>query len=264
MTLVPFGATIISWVVDGHEVIFMSKTSAMDGSKAIRGGVPICFPNFGPWSFGPQHGFARNSKDWRIRSDPTVDELTGDAEIALELKDTEDTRKMWQNNKFTLLYRITLKEKSLNLSVTVHNEGEQEFDLTFCFHTYLKTSDLANVGVTCLKNVTYTDKTKEGQPQIAEDQDPVKIVGFTDRVYTNAPDTLTVQVEKNRSVKLTKSNMADFVVWNPHETAAKMADMHENGYLEFVCVEATQASERVVIQPGKHWEASHSMELEKQ
>ena len=66
LTVVPFGATIISWIVEGQEKIFVSKKAIMDGSKAIRGGVPVCFPNFGPWSNGPQHGFARNSPDWKV------------------------------------------------------------------------------------------------------------------------------------------------------------------------------------------------------
>ena len=59
LTVVPFGGTIISWIVDGQELIFVSKKAVLDGSKAIRGGVPICFPNFGPWTYGAQHGFAQ-------------------------------------------------------------------------------------------------------------------------------------------------------------------------------------------------------------
>ena len=77
LTVVPFGATIISWIVDDVEMIFVSKTAILDGSKAIRGGVPICFPNFGPWKIGPQHGFARNSRDWKVQSEPKVDVNTG-------------------------------------------------------------------------------------------------------------------------------------------------------------------------------------------
>ena len=54
-------------------------------------GIPICFPNFGPWSYGAQHGFARNSKDWQVPCEPKVDISTGDVELTLVLKDTEET-----------------------------------------------------------------------------------------------------------------------------------------------------------------------------
>ena len=75
-----FGATVTSWRVDGSQnIIFVSKNAKLDGTKAIRGGIPVCFPQFGPWEFGARHGFARVSKEWKVASKPTVDEITGDA-----------------------------------------------------------------------------------------------------------------------------------------------------------------------------------------
>ena len=68
-------------------------------------------------------------------------------------------------------------------------------------------------------------------------------------------------VSNEKTLKLKKSGLSDWVIWNPYETAAKMSDMHENGHLEFVCVEATQASDRIVIKPGEDWQAKHSMEI---
>ncbi len=75
------GATIISWKVDDEENIFVSSKAVLDGSKPIRGGVPVCFPSFGPWEFGPQHGFARSSNNWKVDKEPTVDEKTGDVTV---------------------------------------------------------------------------------------------------------------------------------------------------------------------------------------
>jgi len=261
VTVIPFGATITSWKIDGQEHIFVSKNAIMDGSKAIRGGIPICFPNFGPWSYGAQHGFARNSKDWQVPCEPKVDISTGDVELTLVLKDTEETRKIW-NKKFTLLYKITLKESALHLNINVKNEGDEDLDLTFCFHTYFTTTNLESVQVTDLKGLTYTDKTIEGCPSKEEINEMVEIKGFTDRVYAKAPDEIKVLgVSNEKTLKLKKSGLTDWVVWNPYETAAKMSDMHENGHLEFVCVEATQASDRIVIKPGEDWQAKHSMEI---
>jgi glucose-6-phosphate 1-epimerase len=67
--------------VDGAEMLYLSSKSAMDGSKAVRGGIPICFPNFGPWKFGAQHGFARTSNDWKVHHPPQVDGDTGDVKV---------------------------------------------------------------------------------------------------------------------------------------------------------------------------------------
>ena len=78
-----YGATVVSWKVAGRENLFVSSKAILDGSKAIRGGVPVCFPSFGPWEFGAQHGFARTSANWRVEGDGVaVDEKTGDATVS--------------------------------------------------------------------------------------------------------------------------------------------------------------------------------------
>merc|ERR1712223_1983985 len=195
VTVVPFGATITSWKIDDREYIFVSKTAIMDGSKAIRGGIPICFPSFGPWEYGPQHGFARNSKNWQIPSEPKVDINTGDVELTLILKDS-----------------------SLHLEVNVKNEGDEDLDMTFCFHSYFTTSNLESVQVTNLKGLTYTDKTIEGCPSKEETNEVVEIKGFTDRVYAKAPNEIKLHgAGGSKTLKLSKSNgLADWVVWNPY------------------------------------------------
>ena len=91
---------------------------------------------------------------------------------------------MWNDNKFCLQYTILLKEKSLDLKVNVKNKNEsQDFDLTFCFHTYFTTSDLSLVAIDNMKELNYTDKTLENWPQVKEENEIVNIKGFTDRVY---------------------------------------------------------------------------------
>lgn len=168
---------------------------------------------------------------------------------------------MW-DKKFKVLYKIVLKEKTLELDVNVANTGEEEFDLTFCFHTYFTASDVPSFEVTNLKGLTYTDKTAGGA-QVEEKCDVVKIKGFTDRVYADAPDEIKINnAASGKTLKLTKSGLNDWVVWNPWETAAKMADMHDSANLEFVCVEATQASKSIYVASGGQWQAKHSITIE--
>ena len=87
------------------ETLFLNFVQAkLDGSKAIRGGIPVVFPNFGPWKLGPQHGFARISS-W------TVDQK-GDDFVIFTLSDNDETRKMW-DYKFELRYTVRISDNSL-------------------------------------------------------------------------------------------------------------------------------------------------------
>ncbi len=89
------GATVVSWKVDGREAIFVSSAAALDGSRPIRGGIPVCFPAFGAWAPGSQHGFARSSSRWAVEEGPRTDAATGDVSVTFVLADDEETRKIW-------------------------------------------------------------------------------------------------------------------------------------------------------------------------
>jgi len=249
------GATVTSWKINGQEKIFVSTLAKRDGSKAIRGGIPLCFPQFGPWDSGrPQHGFARNSNDWVLK-EKKVD-TNGDATIVMVLTDNENTRKLW-DFKFTFLYTIKLTLTELTLNASVENRSDNDFDLTFCFHTYLKVPQISGATVQGLNGLTYVDKTEGGQLTI-EENDVIKIEGFVDRVYQDAPDVVVVQLDDKEKITLTKNNLCDYVVWNPwQQNCLKMADMDDDGYLSMICVEAAHASKRSIVKAGSTWNASH-------
>ena len=129
----------------------------------------------------------------------------------MELKDTEETRQLW-NKAFTLTFTITLKATEVDLNVVVVNRGDEELDMTFCFHTYFTVSDLQKVEISNLKGLSYTDKTAEGMPTRIEENELVTIAGFTDRVYSNAPDQIDLRRggDSSRKLMLTKSGFADW------------------------------------------------------
>ena len=129
-----YGATITSWRVNDIELIFVSPKAKLDGTKAIRGGVPICFPSFGPWAAGPQHGFARTSI-WEVTDTKDMNDQE-DMSVTLTLNETS----AW-DEKFELKYTVTLKESSLELSLSVTNnnlETKTPFQFTTALHTYFK------------------------------------------------------------------------------------------------------------------------------
>ena len=113
----------------------------MDGSKAIRGGIPVVFPNFGPWKLGPQHGFARIS-NWEVLEEK-------EDFVILTLSDNKETRQMWDFG-FTLQYTVRIENNKLYTILTVKNTDEKEFDFTALLHTYFKV-DVSTLEVTGFK-----------------------------------------------------------------------------------------------------------------
>ena len=136
-----YGATVTSWCQNGVEKLFLSKTAKLDGSKAIRGGIPVVFPNFGPWELGPQHGFARIS-NWEVSEQK-------DDFVILTLSDSKETRMMWDFS-FQLQYTVRIENNKLYTILTVKNTDEKDFDFTALLHTYFKV-DVSSLEVTGFK-----------------------------------------------------------------------------------------------------------------
>jgi len=245
-----FGATITSWRVEGQEMIFLSPRAVMDGSKAIRGGVPICWPAFGPWSKGSQHGFARSSV-WEVSSQEKH-------EVSLSLGES----KAWEE-KFLLTYTVSLGESSLDIKLSVKNCNpgpDQALQFTTALHTYFKVDDVEKVSISGLKGLTYLDKT-EGGSSFTEEREEVGLAGWTDRVYLNSPDTHTIHGPAGGKIVFSKTNLPDTVLWNPwEEKAGQMGDLGGENWRGFVCVEAGQCVTPVSLQSGQQWHCAHSLQ----
>lgn len=153
------GATVLSYVnAKGREILFVSKDAVLDGSKAIRGGIPLVFPIFGPppkkadsekQSTMPQHGFARNNK-WTLVGKPTIDFGVGTvgATFRLDLKDVTNGRgtdNPWESNDvFNVRLELTVElheNDTLTTELAVHNTGPAAFEFQALFHTYYRVSN---------------------------------------------------------------------------------------------------------------------------
>ncbi|BFY97403.1 hypothetical protein BsWGS_00443 [Bradybaena similaris] len=249
------GATLLSWKCRGIEHLYLSSSAVFDNKKAIRGGVPVVFPNFGPWPLGPQHGFAR-IKRWTSAIPPTKDH-NGDVIAILVLQDDEETRAMW-NYKFKLVYTVTLTATSLSGTLVVHNTDKKALGFTCLLHTYLRVADIKTTSVTGLQGLVYIDKLKDGK-ESTETREHVTVDAPYDRVYKDAPKTLYVTSgpEPARRVELTTFNFPDIVVWNPWEkTAKEMGDFDDEGYKEMICLEPGKVSTPVTLEAGQQFECS--------
>ncbi|KAJ2003433.1 hypothetical protein GGI04_002967 [Coemansia thaxteri] len=240
-----FGATVTSWRSGGRERLFVSSLAKLDGSKPVRGGIPLVFPQFGPGDL-PQHGFARTRR-WTLFS---AEEHGQGVVVNLQLKDDADTRASKWPFKFDLLYTIDLTATTLSTVLRIENVDSQPFSFTSLMHTYLRVSDIATTAVGGLKGVVYADKVKGTSDQV-EQRDEVTVAANEDRVYTNVPGIVTV-TDGGEKISIRRFNYKDIVLWNPWaEKAAEMSDFANEEYPQMICVEAGTVAGSISLSPGQ-------------
>jgi len=254
------GATVTSWKILGQEMLYLSPTAIFAPGKAIRGGVPVVFPQFGPGPL-PQHGFARNSL-WTLGETHVV-QATGDISTDLHLEDSEATRAVWPH-AFRLTLTILLKPTSLSMQLKVDNrnpkEGGEPFSFTALLHTYLAVEDIARTRVLGLQNSRYVDQL-EDNAIFDQVEEAVTFPGEVDSKYLNV-NAARVNDGGNCELLLKTTGFRDMVVWNPHvKKTAGFADMPKDDWKKFVCVEAGVVQEPVTLQPGQTWEAAQGISI---
>jgi glucose-6-phosphate 1-epimerase len=249
------GAHVTSWVPAGEDGdrLFLSSRSEFRQGTAIRGGVPISFPQFATQGPLPKHGFARLAT-WELASV----EQDGAAAVALfRLADTEATRAIWPH-PFLAELAVRVAGAAISIEFAVTNTGEQPFSFTAALHTYLRVADVREAAVVGLQGTRYRDKT-EGETEPEDRERELRVDGEVDRVYLNAPRAVEVR-EPGRTVEVEATGFADVVVWNPGaEVAAKLADMEPEGHLRMLCVEAAAAGSPVHVAPGARWLGSQTL-----
>lgn len=261
-TVLKYGATVLSWTVDGAEQLWLSEGAKLDGSKAVRGGIPLVFPVFGKSSaegFGgmPQHGFARNST-WEFlgqtRADPpTVQFALGPDEANGEIYS------QWGggNNDFTLLLSVCLNDDNLTTSIEVSNPGSTAWRFNWLFHTYLRVNEIEDTLVNNLPGETCYDQL------LAETYvEKAPAIDFTqelDRIYKNVSTDKVLQVIELGKVvhNVKRVNLPDVVVWNPWiEKSGGMSDfLPKSGYQKMLCIEPGHVHDFIELQPGQTWAA---------
>lgn len=242
-----FGGCLTSWKVgDGNDLLFVRPDAVFTGLKPISGGIPHCFPQFGP---GPiqQHGFARNVP-WAFVN---AGNEGGSPSVTLELKDNEYSRAMW-NHTFVLTYKIVLEPQKLSTALTVRNLGTKEFSFTTGLHSYFRAS-ISGAVVKGLKGCDTLNKDPDPKNPVAgiENREEVTFPGFVDCMYLNAPSELVLSNGLGNVITIKSTGWKDAVLWNPYLTM-------EDSYKNFVCVENAQL-EPVVLQPGESWTAEQEL-----
>ena len=175
------GAHVTSWKpAGGQEVFFLSSHSRWESGRAIRGGVPICFPWFGDKSddpTAPAHGFVR-TKAWQLES---IVEVGGAVTVSMFTESDEDTKRWWPA-EFRLLYRVTFASE-LSLELLVANTGKTSLRFEEALHAYHRLGNVQNARVMGLNNIEYIDKVDSNRKKVQHGE--IAIVSETDRVYLN-------------------------------------------------------------------------------
>ncbi|XP_072994625.1 putative glucose-6-phosphate 1-epimerase [Typha latifolia] len=238
-----FGACVTSWKVsNGKDLLFVRPDAVFNGKKPISGGIPHCFPQFGPGAM-QQHGFARNM-NWSIANSEVSEE---DPVVTLELKDDSYSRSMWDFS-FQALYKVTLHSKSLSTSLTITNTDKNPFSFSTALHTYFSAS-VTGALVKGLKGCKTLNKDPDPSNPLEgeEEREIVTFPGFVDCVYVDAPKELLLDNGLGDKITIQNTNWSDAVLWNPHLQM-------EACYRDFVCVENAKIRE-VQLQPEQSWVA---------
>ena len=250
------GGQVLTWHPKSQQepVLWVSKLAQYVPGKAIRGGVPICWPWFGAHpseSHLPGHGFAR-VVPWEVAS--TNIDTSGVVDVELTLAESDVAAKLRPSDwsaSVGLSAHIRIGEK-LEITLTTTNNSDREIRLTEGLHTYFHVSDIEHVRVLGLDDCEYVDLTDGNQRR--QQSGPIVFEGELGRIFVNCDKTSVIEDRKlGRAIHVAGAGSQSIAVWNPWlETASKMSDLGSEGWRSMVCVEIANALEnRLTIKAGE-------------
>lgn len=256
VTITLHGAHVVSWTsAAGVEQLYLSPLTRFDGGQAIRGGVPVVFPQFNTRGPLPRHGFARTAA-WNV-----VEGVATDAgySVTLALPNSPAIQAIWPHT-FACTLKVSLAGDSLTMALTVSNLGADSFSFQAALHTYLEVGSIGSVSIKGLDDSDFEDTTVAGNNTIKR-HTALQAYEPIDRIYFNAPKQQ--QLESARGLrKLQQTGFTDVVVWNPGDLASGFPpDLPQSGFQHFLCVEAAQIGQAVVLAPQQVWTGTQTIAL---
>ncbi|MGB5440055.1 MAG: D-hexose-6-phosphate mutarotase [Gammaproteobacteria bacterium] len=244
-----------------NDLLFVSDKAYYENGKAIKGGIPVCWPWFGPdpdHLGRPAHGFVR-TRQWEVSASESL--ADGSTRVVLGLADTDETRKIWPH-AFKLNIEITVGD-SLKVALVTHNTDDKSVIISQALHTYFQVGDIGKVKLLGLDGTEYLDKV-DGFARKTQ-SGPVTIKGEVDRIYTGVSEELLIDDESlGRRIRIISTGCSTAVVWNPWiEAAASMGDLGDEDYKKMLCVETANAGpESIEIAAGGEYrlEAQYTIE----
>ncbi len=250
------GAQLLSWVpAGGPEQLYASPLSRPAAGKSVRGGAPICFPQFSERGPLPRHGFVRTSR-WELVSAPSPHAAVAEARFQV---DSITASSRWEH-AFCLVLVVRLGPGWIELHLQAANTGRSAYDFTAAIHTYLALPDVAGARLEGLQGCIYEDNLA-GLQRRPETAGALSFGTEIDRVYLRTPPLL--RLEDGGALRhVVQQGFPDTVVWNPGPAkAARLGDMPSGDWRRMLCVEAAAAGTPVHLAPGKTWRGLQRLEL---
>ncbi|MEP6557231.1 MAG: D-hexose-6-phosphate mutarotase [Burkholderiales bacterium] len=250
-----FGGHVLSWqTADGVERLYLSPDALFDNASPIRGGVPICFPQFNTRGPLPKHGIAR-VLPWHAETPTQAG--AGESQtnsVRLRLRDSDATRRWWPQ-AFEAVLTVTLAPGRLTLALDVRNTDSAPWRFTAALHSYLRVADIVQVRLAGLQNQPYWDALTD--QEASEGAAEIAFNGPFDRVYRGITESARLEVREPRgTLTLTQSaSLTEAVVWNPGAAlSATLPDLPDDGYRSMLCIEAAKIDAPVLLAPGQRWQ----------
>jgi D-hexose-6-phosphate mutarotase len=232
---------------DEPSVLFTSRCSRFALGQAIRGGIPIIFPWFGPREASPSHGFARTT-EWDLHEATTVPD--GGVSLRFAFPGTAEGG-MWP--AFAANYVVTVTDRLVLELILTNTSADHELGIENCLHTYLAVGDIHEVTVSGLQGITYLDKVGQ-HTQRTENSSAITIESEVDRVYYDTSGPVEILDRAlGRRIRIDKHGSASTVLWNPGSIKAQqMPDLGNEEYQAMLCVESGNVGKnRLSLPPGK-------------
>jgi len=233
-------------------VLWLSDYCRWETGKAVRGGIPVCWPWFAahPVDSGkPAHGFVRTAM-WKVMATEAL--ANGATQITFSFTESEATRALWPN-AFQMELMVTVGAE-LQVELVTHNTGNEEFVCGGALHSYFRVSDVTEIAVLGLEDCTYIDSLDPLHRKLQKG--PVTVSSETDRIYVDTTaDCIIDDPGMGRCIRIARKGSRSVVVWNPwKDKAARMEDFGDQEYPGMICVETTNAADDVVTVPslGEH------------
>lgn len=248
-----YGAQLLSWqTADGREHLYCTPLPAVKAGASIRGGVPVCFPQFSGRGSLPKHGLVRNLA-WQVDGAMLSGADQDVACLRLSASDTESTRALWPHH-FLVQLQIELGAGWVSVALNATNTGNSAFDFTAALHTYLATPDVRQASVVQLQGTRFLDTTGAGNVEARHGEAPLRIQDETDNIYFSAPPALSLRQDDAACLQLEQQGFTDSVIWNPGPTkAAQLGDMPAQDWTRMLCIEAAQIEQPVRLSPQATW-----------
>jgi glucose-6-phosphate 1-epimerase len=251
------GAQVASWIpAGGKEVLYVSPNSIYKDGTSIRGGVPICWPQFSDMGAGAAHGHVRKAK-WDF-----VEDGAGTVTFRLRVKPDEPANQ-W-NIDAELHCIVNVSSAELSVAFRIKNLAESDASFNLALHTYFAISSIGNVTLHGLDDSTWADNMRKREKFAPEEIR--RIDKETDRIYLDVQGPVTISDPQNgRNIVIQGAGLPDVVLWNPWiERTKKFVDLPETGYLDFVCVEHGAIGKQVVLAKGHSWEGAQIITVQAQ